>query len=139
MWESGIGTRLVAAGGSDKVAAGAGSAGRTATPSSAVTAVDRGIWRGSVRVGEHGAPASGAADGALGVRVGEGAGEVERAAGVGAVPEAGDVAELVDGLGQQAVVEARVAGGLAVELGAEAGDADESAAAVNGGLAEHEV
>src|SRR5690606_16064919 len=56
-----------------------------------------------------------------------------------AVPEAGDVAELVDGLGQQAVVEARVAGGLAVELGAEAGDADESAAAVNGGLAEHEV
>src|SRR5690606_8366574 len=139
MWESGIAIRLVGAGGSDKVAAGVGCAGRTVRPSAAATAAAPRAGRGSVRVREHGAPAAGAEVGALGVRVGEGAGEVQCAAGVGAVPEAGDVAELVDGLGEQAVLEARVAGRLAVELGAEAGDADDRAAAVDGGLAEHEV
>lgn len=53
--------------------------------------------------------------------------------------ESGDVAEFVDGLGEDAVEEAFGVGGRAVERGVEAGDADHGAAPRDGRLAEDEI
>lgn len=76
---------------------------------------------------------------ALEVSVLERVGKVHDAARVDAVLATGDVAELVDGLGQDATAEQ---GGIVrrvMELGAESGEGDDGAAAVDGGLSEDEV